>query len=98
MTLPLPFLVYSLLINVTAFAAYGIDKRQAKRGGRRISEATLLLLPLFGGAMGAVMGMTTFRHKTKHKKFLILVPLTFLFHTAIWLSSLIFALLSQYGT
>lgn len=64
-----------LLINIVAFAAYGIDKRKAKKGKWRTPESTLLLLAFFGGATGALLGMRVFHHKTKHWKFKILVPL-----------------------
>lgn len=64
-----------LLVNLAAFAAYGIDKRRAQKDRWRIPESTLLLLAFFGGALGALLGMSVFRHKTKHWKFKILVPL-----------------------
>lgn len=64
-----------MLINIVAFAAYGIDKRKAQKGRWRISESTLLLLAFFGGALGALLGMRVFHHKTKHWKFKILVPM-----------------------
>ena len=76
-----------LLVNIVAFAAYGIDKRKAQKGKWRIPESTLLLLAFFGGAPGALMGMRAFRHKTKHRKFKILVPLFLVLHIALagWL-------------
>ena len=61
-------------INLISFALYGIDKLKAKAGAWRISEATLLLAALLG-PVGAMLGMELFRHKTKHAKFKILVPL-----------------------
>lgn len=64
-----------LLINIVAFAAYGIDKRKAKKDKWRTPESTLLLLAFLGGATGALLGMRVFHHKTKHWKFKILVPL-----------------------
>ena len=64
-----------LLVNIVAFAAYGIDKRKAQKGRWRIPESTLLLLAFFGGSLGALLGMRAFHHKTKHLKFKILVPL-----------------------
>ena len=69
------FLAALLLVNLVAFVAYGIDKRRAQKGRWRIPESTLLLLAFFGGALGALLGMSVFRHKTKHWKFKILVPL-----------------------
>ena len=76
-----------LLVNIVAFAAYGIDKRKAQKGKWRIPESTLLLLAFFGGAPGALMGMRAFRHKTKHRKFKILVPLFLVLQIALagWL-------------
>ena len=61
--------------NIIVFAIYGIDKRKAKRGSWRISEKTLILSALFFGGTGALLGMFAFRHKTKHLKFNIGVPL-----------------------
>ena len=69
-----------LLINLFAFALYGIDKAKAKRGAWRIPEATLLLVAFLGGSFGALLGMELFRHKTKHAKFRILVPLFLVLH------------------
>lgn len=66
---------YLLAINIIAFAAYGIDKWKAKHGKWRISEMSLILLAFLGGALGALLGMRMFRHKTQHWKFKILVPL-----------------------
>lgn len=71
-----------LIINLVAFVMYGYDKRKAKRHEWRVSEAALLLVALAGGPYGAWLGMKVFRHKTKHWKFRILIPLTTLLWTA----------------
>ena len=72
-------LIYYLLgINLLTFFIYGIDKWKAKRKKRRVPEATLLMLAALGGSVGALLGMFVFHHKTKHKKFLIGVPLILL--------------------
>ena len=60
---------YLAIMNVIAFAAMGVDKSRAKRGAWRIPEKTLFSLSLLGGSIGALAGMYTFRHKTKHLKF-----------------------------
>ena len=60
---------YLLAINAVAFIMYGIDKYKAKKAKWRISEATLLLLAVVGGSIGAWMGMKVWHHKTMHKKF-----------------------------
>lgn len=69
---------YLILMNLIAFALYGIDKRRAKQGAWRISEYTLLLAALLGGSLGALLGMRYFRHKTRHRKFRYGVPLILL--------------------
>ena len=72
-------LIYYLLgINLLTFFIYGIDKWKAKRNKWRVPEATLLMLAALGGSVGALLGMFVFHHKTKHKKFLIGVPLILL--------------------
>lgn len=57
---------YLTAVNLITFALYGIDKRRAQRNQWRISEKTLLLLPLLGGTVGGLLGMRLFHHKTKH--------------------------------
>ncbi|MGB0715935.1 MAG: DUF1294 domain-containing protein [Phycisphaerae bacterium] len=68
--LNLDFLLsYLAGINVTTFGAYGADKMQARRGGWRISEATLLVLGAVGGIVGALIAQSYFRHKTSKPSF-----------------------------
>jgi len=64
-----------VVINLLTFLVYGIDKWRAIHGRWRISEATLLLLAILGGSIGALLGMQIWRHKTHHKKFKYGVPL-----------------------
>lgn len=71
-------LYYLLIINVVSFVVYGIDKLKAKRGGWRISEATLLLFAILGGSIGAWLGVKLWHHKTLHKKFKYGIPLIIL--------------------
>lgn len=75
-------LVYLLAINIITFATYGIDKMKAKRNKWRISEATLLLLALCGGSLGAWAGIKVWHHKTKHLKFKYGVPAIILLQIA----------------
>ena len=58
---------YLIALNVVTFFVYGIDKWKAKQGSWRISEASLLLLAVIGGNIGALLGMKVWHHKTKHK-------------------------------
>ena len=67
-------LYYLIGVNILAFLVYGIDKWRAKKGKWRISEATLLLLAVIGGSIGAWLGMKVWHHKTMHKKFKYGIP------------------------
>ena len=57
---------YLLLVNLAGFLLMGLDKRRARRGAWRISEKALFLPAVLGGSLGAIVGMRTFRHKTRH--------------------------------
>ena len=74
---------YLLAINAVAFIMYGIDKYKAKKAKWRISEATLLLLAILGGSIGAWMGMKVWHHKTMHKKFKYGIPAILLIQIAL---------------
>jgi len=70
--------------NIVTFLMYGIDKAKAKRDNvRRISEKTLLLVALIMGALGALVGMGVFRHKTKKLKFTLGVPVCLLLNIGV---------------
>ena len=58
--------LYLLVVNLAAFVLMGADKSKARRGAWRISERALFLPALLGGALGGVLGMRTFHHKTRH--------------------------------
>ena len=68
------FLLYLLLINAAAFLLMLVDKLKAKKNRWRIPERTLFGSALLGGSIGALLGMYTFRHKTKHLKFTLGIP------------------------
>ena len=76
-------LYYLIVINIVTFFVYGIDKWKAKQGSWRISEATLLLLAVIGGSIGALSGMQIWHHKTMHKKFKYGLPLILLSQIAL---------------
>ena len=65
-------LMFYALVSIVAFVAYGRDKRMAKKNAWRTPEKVLLGLGFFGGAVGALLGMYLFRHKTKHFYFWII--------------------------
>ena len=67
-------LVYLLLINAAGFLLMLVDKIKARKNLWRIPEATLMTVAAIGGSIGAIAGMNLFRHKTKHAKFYIGLP------------------------
>lgn len=77
-------IIYYCIINAAAFVVYGLDKLYAKKHAWRVPEKTLLALAAFGGGGGALLAMLVFRHKTKHVRFVVLVPLFVLLHIALW--------------
>lgn len=68
-------LVYLLIVNALGFILMLVDKIKAKKNLWRIPEATLFLVAAIGGSIGSILGMYTFRHKTKHVSFLLGMPL-----------------------
>lgn len=70
--------VYLLEINVVALLLSAIDKACARKAIWRVSDVTLLLSAVLGGSVGLLLGILLFRHKTKHNRFRIGVPLILL--------------------
>ena len=66
MTIQQGVLILLLVMSAVSFAAMGLDKLYARRGERRIPEKRLFLYTALGGAVGGLLGMYLFRHKTKH--------------------------------
>ena len=66
--------LYLLIVNAIGFVLMLGDKRMAQKKLWRIPEATLLAIAAIGGSIGSLIGMYTFRHKTKHLKFTLGIP------------------------
>lgn len=66
--------IYLITVNALGFVLMLLDKQFAKNNSRRIPEATLLGVAVIGGSLGSLCGMYTVRHKTKHPKFTIGIP------------------------
>jgi len=75
--------IYAIMSIVT-FAAYGLDKHQAERGKRRISERTLHLLELMGGWPGAAVGQGFFRHKRRKFSYMVVFISIVFLHVMVW--------------
>lgn len=70
-----PYLIgYLILTNLARFVLFGVDKYRAKNHLWRIPEKTLFLSALVGGALGCLIGMYFFHHKTRHWYFRIGIP------------------------
>ena len=74
---------YLFAINIVSFFLYGIDKYKAKKNKWRIPEATLLMIAVIGGSIGAWVGMRIWHHKTMHKKFKYGIPVIIIFQVAL---------------
>ncbi len=77
------YLIVVLAMSQICLIAYGWDKRQAGKGGRRVSERTLYLLAFLGGWPGALLGQQLFRHKTRKVSFRIVFWIVVVLHVTI---------------
>jgi len=74
------FIIYLVLINIIGFVLMAVDKQRAKNHRWRIREATLFTVAALGGSFGSLLGMSLFRHKTKHLLFTVGIPFVFVLH------------------
>ena len=84
----LGILLYLFVISLVSVIVTIADKHFSKiRGHRRVPEATLLLYCAFGGSVAMLVTMLLIRHKTRHVKFMLGIPLILLFQTVVvlWL-------------
>lgn len=79
-------LLFLAVISIVAIFVTVYDKAAAKTGRRRIPEKTLMLIGFFGGATAMYGVMQLIRHKTKHKKFMLGLPLFIVLHLIIIVS------------
>ena len=75
------FNIYIIIINLISFLTYAIDKIKSIKHEYRVPENVLLILSLFGGAIGSLLSMMLFHHKTRKVKFLFVNSIL----TIIWL-------------
>lgn len=85
--------VYLAVITLVTFFLFGIDKYKAKKSKWRVKESTLIWLAVFGGSVGAWLGMKVWHHKTQHNKFRIGIPAIFLLQIALVLAILYYFVL-----
>ena len=79
--------IYLAIINAISFLLMLVDKYKAKKNLWRIPERTLMGFVAIGGSLGALAGMYLVRHKTKHLKFTVGIPVILFLHVliAVWL-------------
>ena len=73
-------LFYMMLFNFLNFFLMFLDKQKAKKRKYRVPEKTFFTLGIMGGSLGGIIGMYTFRHKTKHTIFILGMPCLFIFN------------------
>ena len=71
---------YYILLNTVLFLLMAFDKRRAKKNGWRTPERTLLSLGFLGGALGGILGMICFHHKTRKSIFKITYTISLAAH------------------
>ena len=76
------YVIVVAVMSLASFIAYGLDKRQATNGGRRVSESTLHVMAFLGGWPGAWIGQRQFRHKTQKVTFRIVFWMVAVLHVA----------------
>ena len=66
--------IYLVALSVLAVVQTVHDKSAARRQVRRVPERTLLLVAALGGSVAMLVTMRAIRHKTRHPKFMIGIP------------------------
>ena len=81
--------IYLVIINLIAFLLMAMDKSRARKHQWRSPEKTLCLSAILGGSIGAIAGMYTFHHKTRHWYFVIGMPAILILQVvlAVWICS-----------
>ena len=82
-TMAAVYLVWVLVMSLVAMVTYGVDKRHARNGKRRVPEKTLHWMALLGGWPGALAGQRVFRHKTQKTRFRIVFWLVTVLHVVL---------------
>ncbi|MCI9201309.1 MAG: DUF1294 domain-containing protein [Lachnospiraceae bacterium] len=81
-------LAYFISVNLIGFFLMGLDKYKAKKNLWRIPESTLFIIAIIGGSIGCIIGMHTFRHKTRHWYFVYGMPAILVLQVALFIAIL----------
>jgi uncharacterized membrane protein YsdA (DUF1294 family) len=80
-----PLLIYFLAISALSVMVTILDKIAARRRAMRVPEAVLLMLAALGGSVSMYITMLIIRHKTRHRKFMVGIPVIFVLQIALLL-------------
>ena len=72
--------LYLLVMNALGLLLMIRDKQQAIKRGRRIPEFNLIMVAALGGSLGSLLGMYIVRHKTRHLRFTVGIPVMLFIH------------------
>lgn len=78
-------IIYFTGVNIVSFFLVWLDKRKAIKHEHRVPERTFWTLAVLGGAIGTYAAMQHFRHKTKHKSFMIGIPIIMVFNVILFI-------------
>ncbi|MCD7729894.1 MAG: DUF1294 domain-containing protein [Oscillospiraceae bacterium] len=67
-------IAYFIIINIIGWVLPYLDKRRAQKGKWRIREKTLFIVSALGGSVAMLASMKKYRHKTRHKRFMVGIP------------------------
>lgn len=88
-TAPLALASLYAFVSLATLVAFGVDKRRARLGARRVPERTLHLLEVAGGWPGALLGMQLFRHKRRKARYFVVTGVIALAHAGGWIAWLV---------
>lgn len=77
------------MLNIIGLIMMRVDKKRAQKHQYRISEKTLWMVAILGGAVGTTAGMKLYRHKTKHTSFKVGFPILAVIELILFLMFLI---------
>lgn len=86
-------IIYFVIISIIGYVLPAVDKKRAKNGKWRIPEKTLFIVSILGGSAAMLISMKHYRHKTKHKRFMIGIPCIIVLQ----LAAIAFILLVKYN-
>ena len=82
--LQIGIMVFAVVMNLIGFCVMGMDKIKARKHRRRVPERRIFIISILLGSVGVLAGMYIFRHKTRHMKFVIGIPVILAAQIIVW--------------